>query len=221
MIQARVRELQRRLQALYALDHDFDAAAFVVGSADRAVLAEALGGAPSNDREALWVVEAADELSVALCLADELRDGCPLDDATLDRYCALIEGVSHLTYLLDRAEGRRPLTLLEMELQAEVDKFVTTWLARVEAQVELSVPDLHRRLFVECRLPPRECPDETSRYREANRLAHRYCGYLQDRFLGPDRVEGLMRELRRFWRMGMAEKLGHISQAYRGTRSAA
>lgn len=216
-----VRDLQRRLQVLYAIDLGIDAAAFVVGPVQRAALAGALGGAPSDDREALWVMEEAEELSVALCLADELLGADLTDDAALDRYCALLEGVSHLTYLLDRARVRRPTTLLEMELQAEVDKFVTTWFGRLEAQVALSTPALLQRLFVHCDIPARACPTETSRYRAANRLAHRYCGYLNDRYLERGHIEPMLVEIRRFWRMGLAEKLRHISGAYTGTRSAA
>lgn len=216
-----VRDVQRRLQGLYALDGGFDAADFLVTHEQRAALAEALGGAPSHDREALWVMEEADELSVALCLADELRDADATDDAALDRYCALLEGVSHLTYLLDRARTRRPTTLLEMELQAEVDKFVTTFFARLEAQVELSTTGLLRRLFVQIEIPARACAQETQRYRAANRMAHRYCGYLQSRFVARGRIEALLADIRRFWRMGLAAKLRHISGAYTGTTSAA
>ncbi len=217
-----VRDLQRRLEGLYAIDLLVDAADFVVDPVQREALAGALGGAPSNDREALWVMEESEQLSVALCLADELLRGADAsDDAALDRYCALLEGVSHLTYLLDRARTRRPTTLLEMELQAEVDKFVTTFFARLESQVALSMPALLQRLFVDCHLPSRECPHETARYRAANRFAHRYCGYLNDRYLERGRIEPMIAEIRRFWRMGLAAKLRHISGAHRGTRSAA
>ena len=215
-----VRSLQARLQRIYALDVPYDAALFVVDDHQRALLAEAMGGAPSTDREALWVLEDTDELEVALCLSDDLMGATALDES-LDRYCALLEGVSHLTYLLDRARHRRELTLLEMELQAEVDKILTTWFARTNAKIRAEPGSLLRRLFVECRLEPRSCPDEADRYRAANRLAHRYCHYLRDRFLEPARIEDLLAEIRRFWRMGLAEKLRHISGAYTGTRSAA
>jgi hypothetical protein len=217
-----VRDAQRRLQGLYALDLRFDAADFLVTAAQRVALGNALGGAPSDDREALWVLEESDDLSVALCLADELLRGADAtDDASLDHYCALLEGVSHLLYLLDRARTRRPTTLLEMELQAEVDKFVTTYFARLDARVGLSTTRLLQRLFVDCELTVRACPLETQRYRAANRMAHRYCAYLQSRYLERGQVEPLLSEVRRFWRMGLAEKLRHISGAYTGTRSAA
>lgn len=205
-----VRRLQRHLQSLYALEIGYDATDFVVDSAARARLAEALGGAPSHDREALWLLEEDGEMSVALCLDDELHGATALDDAALDRYCALLEGVSHLLYVLDRARDQRPLTLLEMELQAEVDKFVTTWFARQDAQVPTSPTGLHRRLFRDFSIPPRACADETARYRAANRLASRYCRHLHQRFLAPDRVQQLLPEVRRFWRMGHAEKIAHI-----------
>lgn len=209
-IAGQVRRLQARLSALYALDLPVDAADYVVDDAGRAALAEALGGAPSADREALWVHEEEDALNVALCVADELAGGDALDDADLDRYCALLEGVSHLVYLFDRALRRVRLTLLEMELQAEVDKFLTTWFARHDAQVPVSAGDLRHRLFVQVSIPPRRDASEEARYRAANRYAARYCGHLQRRYLRAGRVHAMLAEVRRFWRMDQATKIAHI-----------
>lgn len=207
---AEVRRLQARLSSLYALDLAVDAADFVVDDAGRAALTMALGGAPSTDREALWVLEEPDALNVALCIADHLIGGDVLVDADLDRYCAVLEGVSHLLYLLDRAARRSTLTLLEMELQAEVDKFLTTWFAHHDAQVPISAPDLQQRLFAHCTIPSRGDATEDARYRAANRYAARYCRHLERRYLRVGRVHPMLAEVRRFWRMGHAEKIAHI-----------
>jgi hypothetical protein len=57
----------------------------------------------------------------------ELRLRLPRLDASgedLDSICQIIEGVSHFVYLADRASRDRVTTLLELELQAEIDDYV-------------------------------------------------------------------------------------------------
>ena len=44
--------------------------------------------------------------------------------AELDALCQIIEGVSHFVYVVERARVGREATQLELELQAEVDKWV-------------------------------------------------------------------------------------------------
>ena len=49
------------------------------------------------------------------------------------------------------------------------------------------------------------------RYRAASELAYRYCGYLEQRFLRPSRLQDLAREARRFYRLGQRDKLERIA----------
>ena len=42
----------------------------------------------------------------------------------MECFCLALEGVSHFLYLIWNASFDRSVTLLEMELQAEIDKFV-------------------------------------------------------------------------------------------------
>lgn len=208
---AAIRRLQATLESIYKVEVPVDAADFVVDSRRRAHLEDRLGARLPPDREALWILqEADDEVSVALVVDDDLFDADVLDGGDLDRHCALLEGVSHFVYFIDRATSRRPLTLLEMELQAEVDKFLTTWLAHLDAQAPLDLDDLTERLFVRFRVPERAARHETERYLAANRLAWRYCDWLARTYFRPDRLEPLWPELRRFWRMGHSEKIAHI-----------
>ena len=51
-----------------------------------------------------------------------------LDADNLEDFWTAFEGVSHFTYYAWNAQLEKPVTLLEMELQAEVDKYVATTL---------------------------------------------------------------------------------------------
>jgi hypothetical protein len=120
--------------------------------------------------------------------------------------------VSHFVYLLFRAERDGDVSALELELQAEVDKYVGVWVSRREAGHRLDADRLWRRLFEGHRF---EAPDAEAvdRYRAASHFAGRYCRYLGARYLsprGPRGLCGLWPEIRRFWRMDQTEKLGHI-----------
>jgi len=54
-------------------------------------------------------------------------------------------------------------------------------------------------------------PDQVHRYRTAHRCAARYCRRLEQRFVsrGEAQIEALVRELRKFYRLGSAAKLCH------------
>jgi hypothetical protein len=206
-VSGEIRRLQATLEALYKLETAADARDFVVGPRGRADLERRFGRVMPLDREALWILQEDDEVAVALVLDDEVRDA---DRGDHDRHAALLEGISHFVYFVDRARSDRPLTLLEMELQAEVDKYLATWAMHHEARAPLDLDDLEERLFVHCRIPERDDPAETARYVAANRLAQRYCGWLARAFLRPDRLESMLAEVRRFWRMGHSDKIAHI-----------
>jgi hypothetical protein len=206
-VSGEIRRLQATLEALYKLETAADARDFVVDAGRRADLERRLGRVMPLDREALWILQEDDGVAVALVLDDEVRDA-ERDDP--DRHAALLEGISHFVYFVDRARSDRPLTLLEMELQAEVDKYLATWAMHHEARAPLDLDGLEERLFVNCRFPERNDPAETARYVAANRLAQRYCGWLARAFLRPDRPEPMLAEVRRFWRMGHSEKIAHI-----------
>jgi hypothetical protein len=205
--------LEARLCELYALTPGVSVRDFVVDDAARPELMAALGaqpsGAPSAGREALLIHEEDDALNLALLLEDRLTTSDPCDDAGLDEHCALLEGVSHLLYVVDRARTGRPVSRLELELQAEVDKFLGTFVMRRLAGVEVCPLTLRHRLFRDCTYEA--APEAMPRYREASRQAERYCTWLTRTYLERARLDALLPEVRRFWRMSQSEKLGHIA----------
>ena len=130
--------VQRALERLYQLDRVADVDAF-------------LEEAASGEREALLVRE-ADDGAIEMALRVPRLGPRTLDltrGADLDPLCQIIEGVSHFVYLADRARVDREATQLELELQAEVDKFVVlaAWLGEpdVRASATLASATLRRR----------------------------------------------------------------------------
>jgi hypothetical protein len=134
-----------------------------------------------------------------------------LGDHNLGDFLLAIEGVSHFIYAIWCARAERPVTQLELELQAEVDKYVTCLLV-TEATPRVSA-ELRDRLFGEPCYEPDLDGDERARYRAANDNAHRYAAWLEQVFVAPRKIPEMLGELRRFYRHGLAGKLATIARA--------
>ena len=148
-------------------------------------------------REALLVRENSDAL--------ELRLQLPPWDATrpADAGAQIVEGVSHFVYVAERARTGLPTTQLELELQAEVDKFVVYGLESLMLRRRHELRHVHRGLFEGARFLHAPNTTEGGRYRLAHRLAARYLSRVLDA-----RARSRVRaELKRFYRCGQAEKI--------------
>jgi hypothetical protein len=186
--QRALRSVQRKLEHFYALERAPDVVDFV-------------HTAEPGRRETLLVRESDDALEIRLVLP-------PLGDPTsLDRFLQLVEGVSHFVYVAERARTNLPATRLELELQAEVDKFVV--LARGDRIDSEQARALHGRLYERVRYLHPADSEDGERYRLANDLAARFVARLLERSA---EVGGVVRTLRRFYRSGQAEKI-HLARA--------
>jgi hypothetical protein len=202
--------LQRGLEQLYRVDTQVAVEDFLIDADAR----EAFGPV-RHPREQLLVSQRDDELELALfvdrdVLANLERhdpvDG--LDHRNLDDFLLTVEGVSHFVYLVWRARADRAVSALELELQAEVDKYVTTLLTMESAG---RVPaELARQLFGDVEFADDLDDEESVRYRVANENAHRYSESLHRRYVQSRRIDGMLRELRRFYRLTLADKLAWI-----------
>ena len=107
----------------------------------------------------------------------------------------------------------RVVSLLELELQAEIDKYVSTFfLALAQEDSELAIK-LHGWLFDRVRFNPALNDEQRERYETANNYAARFCHGLRQR-LSRDHREGLS-ELRHFYRLSQRDKISHIhAQSY-------
>jgi hypothetical protein len=134
-----------------------------------------------------------------------------LTEHNLADYCTALEGVSHFLYTTWRLDRDAPVSLLELETQAEVDKYAATVFLLAGQQGGGYPTQVHTRLFDRVAFDSELEPGEYDRYRMAHRCAARYCRALERRFVtrGEARVEALVRELRKFYRLGTSAKLRH------------
>lgn len=212
-----LRQIQQLLTELYDLSPVADVEEFVCGPE----LLEATLGEHARARgEVLLVLEDEEGVHVALYLDPEAlcalhaHDGLPSPErASFSAACLATEGVSHFLYLSFRAENAHQVSQLELELQAEVDKYAAHLLAGngVGAIRERS-RILRERLFEGARFLDAPESVEGERYRTAHRLAARYAAALERRYVDRGRLAELAVELRRFYRMGAREKLEWIRQ---------
>jgi hypothetical protein len=137
-----------------------------------------------------------------------------LNGGNLADYWTALEGVSHFLYLAWNAAHDRPVTLLELELQAEIDKYVTSWWLLREQDPARYPAELHRLLFERAHVDPRLAGERSDLYREANHYAARFCRRLERQLSARAalvRMETLA-ELRRFYRLSRERKVTHIQR---------
>ena len=207
-------ELQKQLQAIYevAVDHNVDdfliTDAAVARALDTSVNPRAVG-------EKLLLRESDTDLHLSLYvdrdvlkpLAQEnpLRQ---LSDDNLAEYCIAVEGVSHFLYLTWNAGYQRSVTLMELELQAEVDKYVG--LSSLLRQQNCHIPNgLHQWLFENINFDSRLDREQLERYRSANQFAAKYCWWLEQRYVSQH--PEMFQELRRFYRKTQDGKIRMIN----------
>lgn len=160
----------------------------------------------SGEREALLLRQAPDGgLEVRLTLP-----ALPDAEPTFDTLCQIIEGVSHFVYVVERARVERAATQLELELQAEVDKWVVL-AASMRSFDARGSAELRARLYEGFALvhdgESREEQELAERYRVANDAAHGFVRRLERRYVGSARFGELHAELRSFFQIGQEGKL--------------
>lgn len=184
--------VQAGLERLYQLEREADVDAFVTPAGD-------------GEREALFLHEAEDgALEMALRLPRLAPSGTGTSD--LDAICQIIEGVSHFVYVAERAARQRETTQLELELQAEVDKWVVL-AASVPSFDEEASRRLREELFERVSFTDEAYTERGERYRIASSAARRFVTRLERDFVARARFGEMQRELRRFFHMGQGEKL--------------
>jgi hypothetical protein len=202
-----LRRVQRGLEELYRVETGANVDDFVV---DAGVRDAVVGG--RRPREQLLVCEDGGEMSLALFLDPSAIANLAAHDPSrqLDRenfgdFLLAVEGVSHFVYAICCARAERPVSQLELELQAEVDKYVTCLLV-MDPSAGVSGA-LRERLFGEALYEDDLDGEERDRYRAANDNALRYTGMLERAFVAPRKIPEMLAELRRFYRRGLAAKL--------------
>jgi hypothetical protein len=214
-VSAILSRLQRGLERMYRVATGVEVARFMIDDEARAEL-----GVTRAPREQLLVHQDDDGLDIGLFVdaavlanLDAHDPGARLDERNVSAFLYAVEGVSHFVYAIVCAHAARAVSAFELELQAEVDKYVVCLLADGAAAASAASPRWRRRLFEDFELEPDLDADERDRYRAANENARRYSASLERRFVTRGGMIDMLAELRRFYRLPIAAKLDHIAKA--------
>ncbi len=212
-----LRRMQEMLARLYDAPVQHDIEDYVISDREKFT---ALSGGSCEADEQVAVVEGREDVRIGVYVDQQVLDRLGrhdplhrLDDDNLADYCTALEGVSHFHYLMWSLGRSRAVSLLELELQADVDKYAGAFKLLTQ-QGEGRFPlSLHRRLFHGVRFLPGLSAEHRRRYEEANRSAARFCRSLEEKFMRPrhSRPEAWVSELRRFFRCSHQEKLRLVS----------
>jgi len=217
-----LRRLQELIGGIYDVRIAHDVYDFLV--TDRAQLPAAARSGLAE--EEVLVAQSADGAEVALslyldpALLRRLAQADPLTylhGGNVADCLTALEGVSHFLYLAWNAGHDRPVSLLELEMQAEVDKFVASHLLLRRQSPGRFPRELHHLMFARMRPDPRLDAARAALYREASRYAGRFCRRLEAALVragrGGDGTEPqVLAELRRFYRLSHARKRAHIER---------
>ena len=140
-----------------------------------------------------------------------LRDAQPTASGLdIDSLCQIIEGVSHFVMIAERSRAERETTHLELEIQAEVDKYVVLATAIARPLGALDLTRSHRlraQLYDEVLFSHEPGTEVGMRYRLANSTAARFVRRLEHDYVKTGRVHEMRGVLRRFFSGGQEEKL--------------
>jgi hypothetical protein len=207
-----LRALQCELEALHAVDTQLDVDAYSIDDEVRKSIPQAIDGLV----EQLFVRDEGDALEIALYVAPHVLARLHKDDprqhlhpGNFEAFCIALEGVSHFVFLAWRADLGRPVTALELELQAEVDKFVVSWLWVLSGRAHpaITADSLLAQLFDGYALHDDVPLEQHERYAVASRAAHNICRRLVQQAGDKPQVRTIMQAARLYFRRGLSEKL--------------
>lgn len=212
-------KLQKQLTDIYQVDRGLDVRDYLITDPRLARLLGQQSLMP-NTEESVLLAQDGDGLALSVYLNQELLDRLdaanPMANLQLEQlndFWIALEGVSHFNYLVWSASKDRSVTLLELELQAEVDKFVMSLLlVSKQGHIEFA-RQLHALQFEVSRIKPDLDQEQYERYTAASDYAGRFCHHLGERLI--DGNERALSELRQFYRLTQTDKISHIhSQAW-------
>ena len=195
-------DLQTTLQSIYEIETRHRVQDFVIHDVE---LAEHLD--QSNNRrdipEKLLIQEDNSNLNISLYLDSRLIEclnqaGPTLqaDDPGIIDFWTVLEGVSHFLYVIHRAEFDQEFSLLELELQAEIDKYVIASYFSPDPR-QSSLWNLYDRLYSSWKLDDQLESHERERYYLASTMAARFARDLARRQLAGEDPGKTTRQLRR------------------------
>jgi len=210
-----LRPLQRLLETIYDAPSGHDVRDYLV--TERKHLPRERRALAADEELVLVEQERCNYVMLYLdsTVLERLRERDPLralDGANIGDFWVALEGVSHFSCLMWNAGHARGLSLLDLELQAEVDKYIVAfWLLR--AQYPRHMPrELHHVLFARTHVDPKLPPARQQLYAAATSYAARFCRALQSSLFSSRVAQrrGAIAALRRFYRLTSSGKLKYI-----------
>jgi hypothetical protein len=211
---AALQKLEALLSRIYDLGVVYRVADFLV--TDRQALPHGCRDAPGDEQ--LFVSTAGDELRMSLylepALLERLRDRDPhheLNGHNVADFLTAVEGISHFLCVAHHAQHDRPVSVFALELQAEIDKYVTGYFLLRRREPQRFPAELHRLLFDRARVAAELAQGRDSLYRRASAYAARFCSKLAPRLRNASGAQGLA-ELRKFYRLCDGAKVAYIER---------
>ena len=176
------------MQGLYEINNGLNVYDYLITNKELACNLES-SSTNQNAKEKLLVHEDAEDLNLSLYLDQEIINHIEqhdpltcLDHTNVNEFCLAMEGISHFVYLSWNAIHDLAVTLMEMELQAEVDKFIMMMRYLDQQGNQMEPGRLRRILFSSPRLREDLDYEQSRRYRDASLYAEKYCRTLEERF---------------------------------------
>jgi hypothetical protein len=213
-----LRQLQELLGGIYDVSVGHDVYDFLV--TDRGQLPT--GARPGATDEQLIVAQGREDCGVSLfldpALLERLERADPivrLNEGNVADYWTALEGVSHFVYFAWNAGHDKDVSLFELEMQAEIDKYVASYLLLRRQYPERFPAELMRLLFERTRIDTSLAGDREGLYRAASHYAERFCRRLERTLRGSRQEieQETLSELRRFYRLADARKVAHIERS--------
>jgi hypothetical protein len=201
--------LQRQLERIYEVEIPHSVEDFLI--TDARLLNDLQGNEKADQseiEEQLLVIQDGDSVDIALFVDNEIVNRLTQDDprsrlhaGNLSDYCTAMEGVSHFLYLIWNAGHKRGVSLMELEMQAEIDKYVSTAFLFGKQGSGRVPSNLYRWLFDKPVFDSSLDRTTLERYRDANYYASKYCARLEKRYLKRTGQSGMFNDLRRLYRL--------------------
>lgn len=212
-----LKQIQAGLEQLYQFRVEQDVESFVIDTQESKRFSPRTALHSRLASEALLIKQSPSQIELGLFVAKDIlktlekhNPFATLDLRYLKPFLIAIEGVSHFLYFLKKVSEGRPVTQLELELQAEVDKYLLVSFLSFRQTKTIST-SLFSFLFDQNDWHPFLNVTERERYREANRFATKFCAFLERRYLRYHRWRNALKEARYFYHLNHWAKIAQLT----------
>jgi hypothetical protein len=220
-----IKTIDRAIKRLYNIDLKFKAENFVLRD-DEPIVIDGEEEDPTKVRSgqmhaALLVKtegENAQELSVGIFLSHAMRDILASinhwdvgswNHSQVSAFVAAAEEISHFNYLLFHSSRGRKVSQLELELQADVDKFLLVFFSVIKGRETTGAffERLYDQLFLHFRLREGLSREQRERYENANTFAKAFVLKFRPLLKQKSSYSQALQLARHFYRVNCAEKI--------------